>query len=111
MRQYLLRFDQNDPALLADCVASVSTTSNKMLQEILDTNDLLSRLKKSQAIIQKELKAAKLQDQIRSQVNDKLSKRQKEFVLKEQLKEIQMELGTRGDSSTEADEYISRMKK
>lgn len=111
MRQYLLRFDQNDPSLLADCAASVTTTSAKNLQDILDTVDLLERLKKAQAIIKKELKAAKLQDEIKSSVNDKLSKRQKEYVLKEQLKEIQKELGTRADSCTEADEFIARMKK
>ena len=111
MRQYLLRFDQNDPSLLADCAASVTTTSAKNLQDILDTVDLLERLKKAQAIIKKELKAAKLQDEIKSSVNDKLSKRQKEYVLKEQLKEIQKELGTRADSYTEADEFIARMKK
>lgn len=111
MRQYLLRFDQNDPSLLADCAASVTTTSAKNLQDILDTVDLLERLKKAQAIIKKELKAAKLQDEIKSSVNDKLSKRQKEYVLKEQLKEIQKELGTRADSYTETDEFIARMKK
>lgn len=111
MRQYLLRFDQNDPSLLADCAASVTTTSAKNLQDILDTVDLLERLKKAQAIIKKELKAAKLQDEIKSSVNDKLSKRQKEYVLKEQLKEIQKELGTRADSYTEVDEFIARMKK
>lgn len=111
MRQYLLRFDQNDPSLLADCAASVTTTSAKNLQDILDTVDLLERLKKAQAIIKKELKAAKLQDEIKSSVNDKLSKRQKEYVLKEQLKEIQKELGTRADSYTDTDEFIARMKK
>ncbi len=111
MRQYLLRFDQNDPSLLADCAASVTTTSAKNLQDILDTIDLLERLKKAQAIIKKELKAAKLQDEIKSSVNDKLSKRQKEYVLKEQLKEIQKELGTRADSYTESDEFVARMKK
>uniref|UniRef100_UPI00402AB700 LON peptidase substrate-binding domain-containing protein n=1 Tax=Succinivibrio sp. TaxID=2053619 RepID=UPI00402AB700 len=81
MRQYLLRFDQNDPSLLADCAASVTTTSAKNLQDILDTIDLLERLKKAQAIIKKELKAAKLQDEIKSSVIDKLSKIQKVYVL------------------------------
>lgn len=40
-----------------------------------------------------------------------MSKRQKDFVLREQLKEIQKELGTRADSFAEADEFSSRMKK
>ncbi|MBQ2381917.1 MAG: endopeptidase La [Succinivibrio sp.] len=111
MRQYLLRFDQNDPSLLADCAASITSTSQGVLQDILETYDVLTKLEKSQSILKKELKAAKLQDTIRNSVNERLTKRQKEFVLKEQIKEIQKELGTRGDSFSEGDEFISRMKK
>lgn len=111
MRQYLLRFDQNDPSLLADCAASITSTTQSVLQDILETYDVLTKLEKSQSILKKELKAAKLQDTIRSSVNDRLTKRQKEFVLKEQIKEIQKELGTRGDAFSEGDEFIARMKK
>lgn len=111
MRQYLLRFDQNDPSLLADCAASITSTTQSILQDILETYDVLTKLEKSQSILKKELKAAKLQDAIRSSVNERLTKRQKEFVLKEQIKEIQKELGTRGDAFSEGDEFISRMKK
>lgn len=111
MRQYLLRFDQNDPSLLADCAASITSTSQSVLQDILETYDVLPKLEKSQSILKKELKAAKLQDTIRNSVNERLTKRQKEFVLKEQIKEIQKELGTRGDSFSEGDEFIARMKK
>lgn len=111
MRQYLMRFDQNDPSMLADCAASITTTTQKKLQEVLDTYDILERLKIAQALIKKEIRAAKLQDQIKSSVSEKMSKRQKDFVLREQLKEIQKELGTRADSFAEADEFTSRMKK
>ena len=111
MRQYLLRFDQNDPSMLADCAASITSTTQSILQDILETYDVLTKLEKSQSILKKELKAAKLQDAIRSSVNERLTKRQKEFVLKEQIKEIQKELGTRGDAFSEGDEFISRMKK
>lgn len=111
MRQYLLRFDQNDPSLLADCAASVTTTSAKSLQKVLDCTNILKRLELSQDLLQKELKAAKLHDEIKTTVNEKLSRKQKEYVLREQLKQIQKELGTRADSSSEADEYVDRMKK
>ena len=111
MRQYLMRFDQNDPSMLADCAASITTCSQKKLQEVLDTYSLLDRLELSEGLIKKEIKAAKLQDKIKSTVAEKMSKRQKDFVLREQLKEIQKELGTRADSFAEADEFSSRMKK
>ena len=111
MRQYLLRFDQNDPSILADCAASVSSANEKVLQDILDTYNVLERLDKSQNLLKKELKAAKLKETIKSNVSERLTKRQKEYVLKEQLKEIQKELGSRADSANEAQEFIARMKK
>ena len=76
-----------------------------LLQELLPLNPM------SQNLIQKELRAAKLHDEIKTAVNEKLSKKQKEYVLREQLKQIQKELGTRADNLTEADELIDRMKK
>lgn len=111
MRQYVLRFDQNDPSLLSDCIASITGASRKALQQVLDCLDVSERMKLSSKLIEKELKAAKIQDEIKSTVNEKLSKKQKEYVLREQLKQIQKELGTRADSFTEADEFIERMKK
>lgn len=111
MRQYLMRFDQTNPSMLADCAASVSTAGSEALQDILETYDLVTRLKKSNTLLKKELKAAKLKESIKSSVTDRLTKRQKEYVLKEQIKEIQKELGNRADAYTEADELINRMKK
>ncbi len=112
MRQYLLRFNQNDPSLLADCAASISSADVQALQQILDTEDILERLKLATTLIRKELSAAKLQDKIKSAVSEKLSKRQHDFFLREQLFEIQKQLGTRIDDKTaEADEFKKRMKK
>lgn len=112
MRQYLLRFNQNDPSMLADCAASITTASTGELQHVLDTLDVLNRLKFSSALISKELKAAKLQDKIKGSVADRLNKRQRDFFLREQLSEIQKELGTKVDDKTaDAVEFEKRMKK
>ncbi len=112
MRQYLMRFNQNDPSMLADCAASITTAPTEKLLEVLDTEDVFMRLKISSELIKKELRAAKLQDRINGTVNDRLSKRQKNYILREQLKEIQKELGTKADDrSTEAAMFETRMKK
>ena len=112
MRQYLLRFNQNDPSLLADCAASISTGSYAELQNVLNTVDILPRLKMSLAMIKKELKAAKLQNKIKGTVSEKLNKRQREYILREQLNEIQKELGVKmDDKSADALEFEKRMKK
>ncbi|MDY6322903.1 MAG: endopeptidase La [Succinivibrio sp.] len=112
MRQYLLRFNQNDPSMLADCAASITTATTAQLQHVLETLDVLERLKYSSALIRKELKAAKLQDKIKGSVTDKLNKRQRDFFLREQLSEIQKELGTKlDDRNADAQEFEKRMKK
>ncbi len=112
MRQYLLRFNQNDPDMLADCAASISSAGAAELQDILDTVDLLPRLKKSMQLISHELKAARLQSKIKGSVSEKLSRRQREFFLKEQLKEIQKELGLKmDDKSADAQEFEKRMRR
>lgn len=112
MRQYLLRFNQNDPSMLADCAATVSSGNAAELQNILDTVQLLPRLKLSMSLIKQELKAAKLQDKIKGTVAEKLTKRQRDFLLREQLSEIQKELGLKmDDKSADALEFEKRVKK
>lgn len=112
MRQYLLRFNQNDPSMLADCAASITTSSVTELQHVLDTLNVLEKLRFASTLIKKELKAAKLQDKIKGSVSDKLSKRQRDYFLREQLSEIQKELGTKlDDKSADALEFQKRMKK
>lgn len=112
MRQYLLRFNQNDPSMLADCAASITSSNRDELQKVLEMFNLLDRLKYSLDLIKKELKAAKLQDQIKSAVSDRLTKRQKDYYLKEQLNEIQKELGVKNDDkSADTIEFQKRFKK
>ncbi len=112
MRQYLLRFNQNNPSMLADCVAAISSSSQKELLEILATLDLKERLKRALKLIRTELQAAHLQDEIKGSVSDKISKKQKEFFLKEQLKEIKSELGIKVDDKTlDSQEFKKRFAK
>lgn len=112
MRQYLLRFNQNDPSMLADCAAAITSSNREQLQKVLDMYNLLDRLKFSLSLIKNELKAAKLQDQIKGTVAERLSKRQKDYFLKEQLQEIQKELGIKMDEkSADAMLFEKRFKK
>lgn len=112
MRQYLMRFDTSDPETLSDIALGISTTNYKNLQKFLDNDSLLERIKIAIATIKKELSAAKLQSKIKLTVSEKLSKRQHDFFLREQLNEIQKQLGNRVDDRlAEAEEFKKRMKK
>ncbi len=111
LKQYMNRFSPNDPAPLADLAAAITSANADELQEILDTINLIPRMKKSLAILKKEIEVAKLQTQIREEVNKTISERQREFFLREQLKVIQKELGLEKDDKTaEAESFQARMK-
>ena len=111
LKQYMNRFSPNDPSPLADLAAAITSASPEELQEVLDTSGLIPRMKKSRAILKKEIEVAKLQTKIREEVNKTISERQREFFLHEQLKVIQKELGMEKDDKTaEVDSFQARMK-
>ena len=100
LRQYLGRFSFNEPGLLADFAASITSAEPQELYEILATLPITPRLHASLTLLRKELEIARLQNEISEEVNQKISKHQREFFLKEQLKVIQKELGISKDDRT-----------
>lgn len=100
LKYFLNRFGPNEPSPLADFAASLTSASKNELQEVLETAALIPRMQKVLVILQKELELAKLQSRIRQQVEEKMSDQQRRFFLREQLKEIQKELGLEKDDRT-----------
>jgi ATP-dependent Lon protease len=110
LKQYLANFSPNQPSLLADFSAALTTASGDQLQEILDTLPLRSRMEKVLTLLRKEREVAELQGQITSQVNEKVSDQQREFFLREQLKIIQKELGiSKDDRTSDAEMFEERI--
>lgn len=102
----------NNPGRLADFAAMLTSADRHELQDILSTLEILPRLEKTLLIIKKELDLTRLQAKISKQIEEKISTKQKEFFLREQLKEIQKELGLRKDEkSQELDRWKKRAKK
>ena len=100
LKYFLNRFNPNEPSALTDFAASLTTASKEELQEILETLPVLERMKKVLVLIKKELEVVKLQTQIREQVEKRMNEQQRKFFLREQLKEIQKELGIAKDDRT-----------
>lgn len=110
LKQYLANFNPNQPSLLADFSAALTTAKGDQLQEILDTLPLLARMEKVLVLLRREREVAELQGQITSQVNEKVSEQQRQFFLREQLKVIQKELGiSKDDRSTDIELFEERM--
>ncbi|MFA5243462.1 MAG: endopeptidase La [Sulfuricella sp.] len=112
LKFFLNRFSPNEPSLLTDFAASLTTASKEKLQDVLEVLNLKKRMEKVLVLIKKELDVARLQSQIREQVDEKMTKQQREFFLREQLKTIQKELGlAKDDKTAEIERFQERLGK
>ena len=110
LKQYLTHFGPEQPEPLTDFAASMTTASGEELQEVLDTLPLVKRMEKVLHLLRQEAEVARLQTEIREEVNEKIQKHQREFFLREQLKVIQKELGMQKDDRTaDTEEFEARM--
>lgn len=110
LRAFLERFTPDDASPLTDFAAAMTSASAAQLQEVLDTVPLLRRMEKVLLLIQHELEVAGLQTEIRKRVEQRVSEQQREFFLREQLKEIQKELGlSKDDKTVEVERFKQRL--
>ena len=112
LKQALQYFSPSEPAPLTDFAATLTTATGDELQKVLETLPVLKRMQCVFPLLQKEVEITKLHGEITKDVNAKISKRQRQFFLREQLKTIQKELGiTKDDRSSDVDEFEKRLEK
>ncbi|MGK7395892.1 MAG: endopeptidase La [Candidatus Cyclobacteriaceae bacterium M3_2C_046] len=85
------------PGMLMDLITSMLSADADKLQQVLETFDLYQRGKLVMSLLKEEKELLEIQQKIKSQVDEKISRQQKEFLLKEQLKAIKKELGIEKD--------------
>ncbi|MFO7593953.1 MAG: endopeptidase La [Pseudomonadota bacterium] len=100
LKYFLNRFGPNEPSPLTDFAAGLTTADGHALQEVLETHPVIERMQRVLVLLKKEMEVAKIQHQIRQRVEDQMSEQQRKFFLREQLKEIQKELGLEKDDRT-----------
>lgn len=94
----------NDPGRLADLVASNLGMKVEDSQKALEIADPVKRLKKVNELLGKELEVITMQAKIQSMAKEEMTKSQREYFLREQLKAIKQELGETDDLSAEIEE-------
>ena len=110
LKIFLARSNPNQPSLLADFAASLTSASRPELQEVLETVNLQRRLEKVVELLHKELEIARAQKEIRAHVESEIQSHQREAVLRQQLKYIQQELGiAKDDKTAEIEEFRGRV--
>ena len=106
------RINLKEPGTLADFAASMTTSSGEELQKVLETRPIKKRIEYVLWLLRKELEVAQLQTRISKRIEERMSQQQREFFLREQLKEIKKELGlTKEGSESEVDKFQARLKK
>jgi ATP-dependent Lon protease len=112
LKQYLGRFSPDQPSPLTDFAAGITTASGDDLQEILEIEYIMERMKKVLMLLQKEIEIAKLQTKIQKDLNTQVDESKRKFFLKEQLKAIQKELGMQKDDKTsDVDKFKEKFEK
>lgn len=97
------------PNRLTDRAISVITISNQEKQEILEELDIKKRVEKALNLISREIQRIKLGEEIQSEVHDEITKTQREYYLREQMKAIKKELGE-DEGSVELKELEDKLK-
>ncbi|HEV8264333.1 MAG TPA: endopeptidase La [Gemmatimonadales bacterium] len=97
-----------DPGRLADLVAGHLDIRAAERQQLLEALSVEDRLRRVLVHVQRQIAVIDAQEDIKSQVQEELGERQREMLLREQMKAIQKELGE-GDEGTEGDELRKRL--
>ncbi|MBC7088561.1 MAG: endopeptidase La [Tissierellales bacterium] len=103
--------DIEDPGRLADVITSYIFLKQEDDQAVLEAFDISERLEVLHKILQAEIELLKIEDKINQRVRKQISKIQKEYYLREQLKAIQKELGEEEDYSSEIEDLKEKIKK
>lgn len=108
---FLGHSDFTEPGKLADFAVALTTAGREELQDILGTFDVQARIDKTLVLLKKELDLSKLQSSINQKIEATISKTQREFFLREQLKTIKKELGLEKDDKTcDIEKFQERLK-
>lgn len=89
----------HDPGVICDLIVAFSNIQVEHKQEVLEVLDVEKRLNRTTYIFNRYLQALELGKKIQSEVQDEISKGQREMYLRQQMKAIQKELGEYDDTS------------
>ena len=101
--------DIADPSRLADLVASNLGLKVSEAQALLETEDAMEKLTKIHDTLAKEIEVLTIQAKIRSQAKDEMTKTQKEYFLREQIRAIKSELGDSDPKGEEIEELKEKV--
>jgi len=100
----------NHPGHLADLIAANIDVPLEEKQAVLETVEIKARMNLVLEVLNRKREILKLSNKIDSAVKGEMSKTQREYYLRQQLKAIKEELGELGEEEEEIDELDERLK-
>jgi ATP-dependent Lon protease len=100
----------DEPGRLADLIASNLGLKTDQAQDVLETRDIVERLKKLSDIMNREIELLTVQRKIQTEARGEIDKTQREYFLREQQKAIQKELGEIDERAEEVKEFKQKIK-
>jgi ATP-dependent Lon protease len=108
MRLNMINIDH--PGKIADFIASILNIDKNEMQKTLEAVNVRERMEQVLVYIKKEQETLRIQKKIQKQIYDKYEKSQREYYLKEEMKEIKKELGMEGDAkAADMDRYKKKI--
>ena len=98
MRLNMVNIDQSGK--IADFIASILNVDKEDQQRILEMTNVRQRMEQVLVFIKKEQELLRIQKKIQSEINERIEKNQREYFLKEELKNIKEELGMITDAKS-----------
>src|SRR5260221_12335598 len=98
-----------EPGQLADLITSNLELQVDEKQDILETFDLKTRMRKVLQFLSRQLEVLKVREKINTQVQEEMGRNQREYVLRQQLKAIKEELGELDDAGGDLDEFKEKI--
>ncbi|MEA2311044.1 MAG: ATP-dependent Lon protease [Solirubrobacteraceae bacterium] len=99
----------DDPSALSHLIASSLRIPTEERQALLEEVDVARRLRRLSELLARELEVAAIGTRIQTQVQSELDHTQREYILRQQLKAIQEELGERDPAEAEAEELRAEL--
>ena len=100
-----------EPGKLADLVGSNLRLKLEESQKLLEILNPIDRLRKINHLLVRELEFSAVQAKIQSDVREEISKNQRDYFLREQVRAIHRELGDPDDKAQEIKEYEKKIKR
>ena len=101
--------ENSEPNRIVDLIASAMRLSKNQAYTLFAKDDVEERILGLIDYIIEETQAQKLQKEIKNKVHNKMEQVNKEYFLKEQLKQIQKELGTDNTRDEEIEQYLQKL--